>query len=191
MGLLTAFSYPVLIIGTIIAQPAAALGSGALAAGGLINFWLAFWIIFVTDLIMDTVWYGLGRVYGEGAARFLKKVFRVNEEMVVKVQTLFHTRPILILLSAKLLGGFGMMPFILFTAGSSRMRYDKYIFLNAAGEVLWTGGQMVLGFFFSSIIGSIEDTIGKMTALAGAIIVLGLYFYAFRMGTKKVLNRPL
>jgi membrane protein DedA with SNARE-associated domain len=78
-----------------------------------------------------------------------------------------------------------MMPFILFTAGSSGIRFSQYIALNAIGEVGWTGILMVLGYFYSSTISSIENVVGKFFFLVGSLVVLSVFIYATKVIFRK------
>jgi membrane-associated protein len=188
LSLLSAFSYPALILTTIVAQPAAALISGALAAAGIVHWELVFVAVAGTDLAMDCVWYVLGARHGEKTTRFIKKVLRLQEEDMERVQNIFHTKPAHILVTAKLLGGFGMMPFILFTAGASKMRFGRYIALNSFGEIFWTGGLMLLGYFFSSAIGGIQSAIGKASLLAAFAAVLVLCYFGMRSFVRNILK---
>lgn len=177
LSLAPAFSYPALIIGTIIAQPAAALGGGALAASGVTPLLLVFLTIFCTDIVMDCVWYGLGRQHGERVARFLTRMLRITEAHIARIHDQFHTRPALILVSAKLLGGFGIMPFILFTAGTSRMPFGRYLLFNVLGEVLWSGGLLSFGYFFSFAIGNAEGLIGKVSFIGLFAAIVGIFIF--------------
>lgn len=156
-------SYPALALVTILAQPAAALGSGALSAIGALNAVAAFTVMFFTDLFMDCVWYALGAWHGDKVIGGLRRLMHVDEAEVARVHDYFHTRPALIIISAKLLGGFGIMPVILFTAGSARMSVWRYLSLNALGEAIWTGTLMGLAYYSSSAIARIEGVIGKTT----------------------------
>lgn len=169
-------SYPALALVTIIAQPAAALGSGALAAVGAISLFAAFCVMFVTDLFMDCVWYSLGAWHGEKVMGAIQRLMHVHEADVARIHDYFHTRPALIIISAKLLGGFGIMPVILFTAGAARMSFWRYLSLNALGEVIWTGTLMGLAYYSSSAVARIEGAIGKTTLVlffACALIAAG------------------
>ena len=185
--LLGAFSYSAFIFGVIFAQPAAALFAGVLAVEEVASFWVLFGLIVVTDLVMDCVWYVLGIKEGAAVLRFISRLFGVSDESVAKVQRVFHSHPAFILISAKLLGGFGMMPLILFTAGASRMPFRKYIALNAIGEIFWSGGLMLAGFFFSYSVERIDGVIGKFTVVAFALIVAVAFVYIIKNLRKRFL----
>lgn len=170
-------SFPALILAGIFAQPYASLVTGSLAAAGVFNLWELFAIFFTTDIVMDCVWYVLGMRHGDRALTFINKLMRVNAEDTEKLPAYFHRHPAKILVTAKLLGGFGMMPFILFTAGAARMRFWKYIMLNAFGEIFWAGGFLLLGYHFGGYIIQIRDGVEKFTLIGVGIVAL-LLFYA-------------
>jgi membrane protein DedA with SNARE-associated domain len=186
--LISSYSYHAIVLATIVAQPAAALACGALVSLGVLGFGTVFALIFVTDMIMDCVWYILGWHHGERTTQFMNRVFRVDPEKIKRIHGLFHTKPGLMLISSKLLGGLGIMPVVLFTAGSARMPFIKYITLNALGEIFWTGGLLLLGFFFSSAIGSIGNTIQKIFLTVLFALILAILFYVLQLFARRLLR---
>ena len=68
-----------------------------------------------------------------------------------------------------------MMPVILFTAGTVRISFKRYILLNVLGEIIWTGGLMVVGFFFSFAEMRVEGVLGKLS-LASLVAIGGIAF---------------
>lgn len=173
-------SFPALILAGIFAQPYASLVTGSLAAAGVFSLWELFAIFFTIDIVMDCVWYVLGARHGDRALALINKLMRVKEEDKQKLPAYFHLHPAKILITAKLLGGFGMMPFILFTAGAARMHFWKYLALNAFGEVFWAGGFLLLGYYFGGYIIQIQDGVEKVTLLALAIAALFLFYWIAR-----------
>lgn len=181
-------SYPALVVAGVVAQPFASLACGSLAAAGLLRWEVVFVIFFLTDLVMDCVWYYLGTRHGERATRLITKMSHVTEEDVIGMHRLFHTRPAVILITAKLLGGFGMMPFVLFTAGASKMPFIRYIALNAFGEVFWTGGFLAIGYYFGAYILQVSGVIEKITLATLGIVGLALFFWTARRVYRRLLS---
>lgn len=181
-------SFPALILAGIFAQPYASLVTGSLAATGVFNLWELFAIFFITDIVMDCVWYVLGTRHGDRALAFINKFMRVKEEDIAKLPALFHSHPARIIICAKLLGGFGMMPFILFTAGAAKMPFGKYLALNAFGEIFWAGGFLLLGYHFGGYIIQIQDGVEKVTLIALAIAALLLFYWLARRVYSRIIG---
>ena len=184
---LAGFSYTALVIAGIVAQPYASLITGSLAAAGIFQLWILFAIFFLTDIVMDCLWYTLGIRHGERALSWVQKIARVKPEDLAKLPSAFHRHPAKIIITAKLLGGFGMMPFILFTAGASKMRFGTYIALNAFGEIFWAGGFLLIGYYFGGYVMQVQGGFEKFSLATLALLALALfYWFARRMYWKIV-----
>jgi len=181
-------SYPALIIAGVVAQPYASLVVGSLAAADIFNLVEVFAIFFGTDIVMDCVWYVLGHRHGARTLQFLKRITRARDEDVDRLPRLFHERPALILISAKLLGGFGMMPVILFAAGASKMPFGRYIALNAFGEIFWTGGFLAIGYYFGAYILQVSSVVEKVGLTVLGIGALVLFFWFGRRVYRQLLS---
>lgn len=187
-SLIGAFSYSALIVGTVIAQPATALVAGILAAAHIARFDVLFATIFIIDMCMDTVWYMLGLRQGMRVFGWIERLFRVRPEYYEHLLELFHRRPALIIISAKVFGGFGILPVILFAAGSARMPFGRYIALNAIGEVVWTGGLMAIGYFFSAAQMNVPDVPSKAVILGVTLALAVAFVYIMRWLRGRVLG---
>lgn len=181
-------SYPALILAGIFAQPYASLVTGSLAAAGIFHLWELFAIFFITDIVMDCVWYYLGTRHGERTLAFLYRITRAREEDTARLPRLFHEHPAKILITAKLLGGFGMMPVILFTAGASKMPFFKYIVFNIIGETFWAGGLLLIGYYFGRYILTIQGTYEKIAIGVFAVLALLLFYWAGRVIYRRVMD---
>lgn len=180
-------SYPALVLAGIIAQPYASLACGSLAAAGVFSVAEVFAIFFVTDIVMDCIWYVLGMRHGERALAFIRRITRASEEDMARLPRAFHDHPARILITAKLLGGFGMMPLILFTAGAAKLPFGRYIALNAFGEIFWTGGFLALGYFFGSYVLQINGVFEKISAGALVIALLALFYWVGRQVYRRII----
>ena len=163
-----------LIVSSIFIQPAAALACGVLARLGTLNPLLALGIIFSTDIVMDCVWYALGRHHGERTWRFVTRLFGIDDVVLGHVTRAFHAHPGKIIITSKILGGLGIMPAILFTAGTSRMNFRRYLILNMTGEILWSTALVAVGYFFSNWYLQVSDTIGKASIIMLFVVLVGV-----------------
>jgi membrane protein DedA with SNARE-associated domain len=62
-----------------------------------------------------------------------------------------------------------VMPFL---AGTSRMRYPKFLGYNAAGGLAWGVGCVVLGYLAGNSYSAIEHTFGRVAAIVVAVVVV-------------------
>lgn len=177
---LAGFSYPALVLAGIVAQPYASLVTGSLAAAGIFQLWILFAIFFLTDIVMDCIWYTLGARHGDRALSWVQKIARVKPEDLARLPNAFHRHPAKIIITAKLLGGFGMMPFILFTAGASKMPFGRYLALNAFGEIFWAGGFLLIGYHFGGYVMQIQGGFERISVAALAILALVLFYWLAR-----------
>lgn len=188
-ALLTSFSYPALVITASFAQPVASLVSGALVAAGSVSWLLAFVLICLTDMTVDTIWYTLGVRHTGGATNFISRTLKMKDAEVQRVTSLFHTRPAFILIGMKVLGGFGIMPLVLFTAGASGMRYVRFITLNLIGDMFWTGILMVVGFFFAASVTTIENYLSRVLFVLTCIALLAGVAYVMQRSARRLLTQ--
>lgn len=175
-----AFTYPGLILLTVVAQPVAALACGALIASGTVTFWPVFMCLIAVDMVMDIVWYALGRHQGARARRLILKYLRLDDTHAEHVVTKFKKHDFYVLVSAKLLGGAGIMPFILFTAGASHIPLYRYLTFSLLGELIWTGALIALGYWYSHSLTQIASTIDRITFTLGCVVLVGLVWYVIR-----------
>ncbi len=59
-----------------------------------------------------------------------------------------------------------------FLAGTSRMRYRRFLAYNAAGGRVWGVGSVLLGYLAGNSYAAIERTFGRAVALLAAAVVL-------------------
>jgi membrane protein DedA with SNARE-associated domain len=71
-----------------------------------------------------------------------------------------------------------VMPFL---AGTSRMRYRRFLAFNAAGGLAWGIGSVVLGYLAGNSYAAIEKTFGRDAALVVAgVAVVALIVWTIR-----------
>lgn len=175
-----AFTYPGLIVLTVLAQPLAALACGGLIAAGTLPFWPAFACLVGVDLVMDIFWYVLGRHQGSNAQRLILRYLRLDETHAEMIRKRFRAHDVYVLVGAKILGGAGIMPFILFTAGASHIPFRRYLAFTALGELVWTIALVGLGYWYSQSITGIASTIDRISFSLGVVVVIGLIWYMLK-----------
>lgn len=148
--------------------------SGILLKLGYLDFIPAYAALMLGDLLGDTFWYWMGRLFGHGFIHRFGKYVSLTEEGVESVQRIFHRYTNRILLVSKLTMGLGFALVTLFTAGLSRIPFKKYIALNAVGQFFWTAFLLAVGYLF----GQVYESVNGILAKASLLMVFVLAFVA-------------
>jgi membrane protein DedA with SNARE-associated domain len=181
MGILAslyAYRYLGIFLGTIIEGPVIMAAAGFLVRLGYFNFWLAYILMVLGDLVGDVLWYYAGYF---GAKKFIEKFgrfFGITKEAMEKVKLLFHRHHNKILFLSKITMGFGLSAPILLTAGVSKVPVKKFIILNFLGGLIWTAFLMILGYFFGNIYLLISESV-RVAFIAVVIILITALFFGF------------
>ena len=170
------YKYPLMIPAAAIEGPILMMLCGLWARLGIIDFLPAYLCLNLGDLVGDTFWYWLGAEYGHGFIRRFGRFVSITEEHVASVQKIFHRYKIWILLISKVTAGFGFALATIFTAGMSRIPYWQFILLNAAGQMVWTGILMGVGYSLGNVYLSVNNIYGKITTVALILFVMVLLF---------------
>lgn len=137
------------------------------------SFILVYIILILGDLTGDVVWYYIGYHYGISVISRVKKWFGLTEERINKTKELFHSNTYKILFISKLTNGLGFAIPVLTTAGIVRVPFLKFMRINIAGQLFWSGGLLALGYFFGGLYSSIHSILGK-SFLAGIVLIIGI-----------------
>ena len=81
-----------------------------------------------------------------------------------------------------------VMPFL---AGTSHMRYPRFLAYNAAGGLAWGIGSVLLGYVAGNSYTAVEHTFGRATALiAAALVVIAILAWSIRRHRRERTTRP-
>ncbi len=144
--------------------------AGALAADGRLQFGKLLAAALVATVAADTVWYLLGRRYGQKILKTLCKVSLSPDSCVRQTEGLFDTYGLASLLVAKFIPGYSTVAPPL--AGAAKAPLSRFLLFTAGGTVLWAGGALALGALFH---GAVERALSFLSGLGGsALVLLGL-----------------
>ena len=188
---LYAYRYLGIFLGTIVEGPVIMAAVGFLVRLGYFNFFLAYILMILGDLVGDVGWYYVGYFGANNFIRKFGRFFGINDEAMEKVKILFHRHHNKILFLSKITMGFGLSAPILLTAGISKVPIKKFIILNFLGGFIWTAFLMALGYFFGNIYLLISE--GLRVGFVGLIIVLisALLFGLGKYLRKEVLKNKI
>ena len=151
------------------------LGIGALAGEGRFSIPLALLIAVVASLMADAVWYELGRRRGFGVLRVICRISLNTDTCVNRTQDIFIRYGPRALVIAKFLPGLSTVAPPM--AGLLRMRPSRFILLDGAGALLWSGVYVLLGYAFRLQLEGVAKFVSHMGAsfLLAAGLATGLY----------------
>ncbi|HXD10712.1 MAG TPA: VTT domain-containing protein, partial [Anaerolineales bacterium] len=169
------WAYVVLAIVVALEGPVTTLAGAVSASAGLLNPILVFVSASIGNLIADTLWYSLGYLGKiEWAVRY-GGWLGIKEQSIARMQKHVQEHIHKILFIAKLTLGF-VIP-TLIAAGLARVPFKRWFGVLFAAECLWTGGLVLVGYYFGYLTQQIETDL-RWLSLGGGfifIIIVGLY----------------
>ncbi len=167
VGLLV-FAEDALFVGFVIPGETAAILGGVAASRHNVSVVLMCVTVVACAIVGDTVGYEIGSRYGTRVLNI--RVLRNRKHQLDSAGAFLARRggP------AVFLGRFvaflrAVMPFL---AGTSRMRYPKFLGYNAAGGLAWGVGCVLLGYLAGNSYQAIEHTFGQVAAIVVAAVVV-------------------
>lgn len=186
VGLLV-FAEDALFVGFVVPGETAAVLGGVAASRGHVSLTLICAVVVVAAIVGDSVGYELGARYG---TRLLSVgVLRRRWPRIDAARATLARRGGL----AVFLGRFvaflrAVMPFL---AGTSRMRYRRFLAYNAVGGLLWGVASVLLGYLAGNSYAAIEKTFGRVVALVvAAIVVVVLVAWSIRRRRRERVTQP-
>lgn len=187
MVLLLKYKYLVLFPLAVFEGPLVSLVVGFLLYKGLINFWLAFLILLLGDIIPDTIFYLIG-YYGRETKfvqnRVLKTKFFTNHLNVIEKLWLEHGRKTMFL--GKL--AYGMAIFFLTSAGLVRMPFRKFISYAVPVSIFQYGLIVLIGYLLGNSYVVASGYISSVYYLLGIVVVVCIvvYYLLVKYARKKI-----
>lgn len=120
---------------------------GSFAAQGIFNFFGAFLLLWSAAFLGDTANYFIGRFLGQKIIDNPR--IPVNQEHIDRAQKFYDQYGGKTIFLARFIPL--MRTFAPFVAGVGKMNYQKFVFYNLFGGLVWVLGFMTLGYFFGNI----------------------------------------
>jgi membrane protein DedA with SNARE-associated domain/rhodanese-related sulfurtransferase len=156
------------------------LTAGTLTATRELNPWLAVLSVLAACLIADSMWYLLGRRYGNSVLKLLCRFSMEATTCVAKTEGYFSRSGAATLLFAKFVPGLSTVaPPI---AGQIGMPYSRFLMWDIAGSLIWAEAYLLGGRFFGDLIKKSAPLFHVITHYAFVIfivMVLGFIIYRF------------
>ena len=174
--------YGLIVILTCIEGPIISMICGFLLKAGILYLIPAYLCLMVGDLAGDVIWYMLGYRWGYPFIQRFGKYMSLDIKKVDMAQKMFRKYHDSILFISKLTTGLGFAPVILFTAGLSKVPFRRYLKLNAAGQIFWTGGLLLVGYLLGNLYIAVGASLNVLSIISTSVIIflcifgLGKYF---------------
>ncbi len=149
--------------------------AGAATAAHSLNGPAVLLVAVLAMLIGDSLMFVLGREMGWGLLGFLCKVSINPETCILRSAESFYRRGRATLVIAKFVPGVNAMAPPL--AGSMKMRYHQFLWLDAAGASLYALSYTMLGFVFRDFVARITHGFHAAGHLVGYILLTAIVVY--------------
>jgi membrane protein DedA with SNARE-associated domain/rhodanese-related sulfurtransferase len=159
------------------------LAAGALAGLSRMSLVFAWSIAIVASLIGDSLWFLLGRWRGASILNVFCRISLEPDTCVQKTRTTYSKHGVNWLLFAKFVPGLSTIAPPM--AGMFRVAPWRFLGMDAAGAVLWSGAYLLVGWIFRDQLEVAAAQLarlgsGLIVVLVGAIVLYIAYKYIQR-----------
>ncbi len=179
------YAYPILFLWVLVEQMGLPIPSipvlltaGTLTATNRLSTTAALASVLAACLIADSIWYALGRRYGNSVLKLLCRLSFEADTCVVKTEGYFHKRGAVTLLFAKFVPGLSTVAAPI--AGQTGMPYPRFVLYDMAGSAIWALAYLMAGHFFGDLAQRSHrffTILGHFAVAIFILMVLGLMFY--------------
>lgn len=154
------------------------LTAGTLSATHRISPSAALLSVLAACVLADSMWYLLGRRYGNAVLKLLCRLSFEAATCVTRTEGYFHRRGAVTLLFAKFVPGLSTVAAPI--AGQTGMPYARFLLYDLAGSIVWAAAYLAAGFFFGDVAQRSQrffTLLGHFAVLIFVLMVLGLMAY--------------
>lgn len=146
------------------------LTAGTLSATHRIHASYALAAVIAACVLADSVWYTLGRRYGNSVLKLLCRLSLEASTCVTKTESYFSRRGPVTLLFAKFVPGLSTVAAPI--AGQTGMPYARFLLWDLAGSIAWAEAYLLVGRFFGDVAQRSARFFHYLSHFAFAIFVL-------------------
>lgn len=125
------------------------LTAGTLSATHRISAPLSIAAVLAACLVADSIWYAMGRRYGNSVLKLLCRLSFEASTCVTKTEGYFQRRGAVTLLFAKFVPGLSTVSAPI--AGQTGMRYARFLSYDLGGSLIWASSYLLAGHFFGDV----------------------------------------
>jgi membrane protein DedA with SNARE-associated domain len=169
-ALILHYRYLPIIPLAFIEGPFTTMLSGALFRAGNFQFLPLYLFLIIGDLLGDIFWYAIGRSFGHRFIARFGKYVSITERNVAAVKRVFARYHDAIFFISKITMGMGFALVTLFTAGTIKTPFRRFLLMNALGQIVWTGALMLIGYSLGNMYLAIGQNM-DLLSIAGLIAI--------------------
>lgn len=174
LAFLIQYKYQVIFPIAIAEGPIVTLVCGFLLSLGYLSLLPTLIIVFLGDIISDSVFFTIGR-YGRKAVEHIK-FLHISEERLQKLEKHFEEHPKKTIAVTKM--SYGVASIFLMAAGASRMAYKKFMSYIAPANIIKSSALLAIGYYFGKSYRYFGTYLQYYALML--VIFLPLIYYAFR-----------
>ncbi len=146
LSFLNEYGYWMVIPLMFLEGPITTIFAGLLSSFGILNVWIILFLAIITDVLGDSALYGIGKKWGFNFVNKFGKHIGVTKERILKMEKYFIRHGGKTVFMAKSTTGFCLLTFI--SAGIFKMNFKKFLKFSLAGGIIWSGGLVLVGYFY-------------------------------------------
>jgi membrane protein DedA with SNARE-associated domain len=180
---LGAWNYVLLSLLVAVEGPIATLLGAAAASAGYMRPALVFLAAALGNLVSDTLWYQLGYA---GKIEWFSRYGRwlgIRPHHLEHLEQGMHDHAAKLLMLAKLTAGL-MIPSLI-AAGLARVPWRRWFPALLAGETLWTGTLVLIGYYTTEAIKQVAADVEKIGLAGSVLFVVVVLFLLLRRYVKR------
>ena len=162
------FTEDALFVGFVVPGETVALLAGAAAKIGHVSLVGVLVVVIVAAVVGDTVGYEVGRLVGPRVLNL--RILAKRRKRLDDARAFLARRGGSAVFLGRWVAFFrAVMPFL---AGTSRMRYPKFLAFNAAGGIAWGATIVMVGYAAGASYAQVEKSFGRDAAFVVAAVVI-------------------
>lgn len=174
-GLIEIYTYFILFPLAVVEGPIVMMIAGFLAHVKVLNFFIAYFVVVLADVVGDIIWYSVGR-FARGFVERVGHLIGLSEQKLRGVDNHFLENGPKTLFFGKLFLGVELA--VLVGAGISKYDLKKYIFYTLLPTIPKSLVFMLIGYFFGGTF-VVLNSLLKNATLSVLFVGVGVIFFYF------------
>jgi membrane-associated protein len=164
-----------IFVGFFVPGETAAILGGVVASRGNANVVLLCVIVVLAAIAGDSIGFVIGAHYGDRLVH--SRALRRRERAIDRAREQLRRRGGMAVIIGRFVAFLrAVTPFL---AGSSHMRYGRFLVFNAAGALVWGVGSVLLGYVVGDSYHRLESLLGPVTAgIVGVLALAALIWWS-------------
>ncbi|MCL5291006.1 MAG: DedA family protein [Actinobacteria bacterium] len=125
----------------------------------------------------DSVIFFIGRFGGRKAIAKLRDWLSIDRRTLEKIDSFYHRRGPYAVTFGRFITG-GRFTVAITSGASGTMSWERYVFYDYLGALIWAGAFGIAGFYFANQISQVLNVLTRSSVLLGIILLLLTIGYA-------------